>query len=107
MSIKPVLISGMLQRSEDIGMLKHQQEHKPVVEQQNLQTQLVKKTEELRHTVVNPDDTGKTDTHADAREKGKNEYFYRKKSGKKNNEEQTTDRVVKKNSSNGCFDVKV
>ena len=105
MSIRPVEISGMLQRSDDIGMLKHQQDHRPAVEQQNAQTQMTKRTDELRHQVNNPQNSDKADTHADAREKGKNEYFFRKKSSEKKKEEADC-RVVKKHS-NGSFDVKV
>ncbi|MBO5096824.1 MAG: hypothetical protein J6B96_00750 [Agathobacter sp.] len=105
MSIRPVDISGIMQRSDDVGMLKHQQDSRPAVEQQNAQTQVAKRTEELRHQVMNPENSNKPDTHADAREKGKNEYFFRKGNGNKKKEE-TECRVVKKHS-NGSFDVKV
>ena len=104
MSIRPVDISGMMQRSDDIGILKHHQDSRPAVEQQNAQTQVVKRTEELRHQVSHPENSDKSDTHADAREKGKNEYFFRKGKGDKKKEEDC--RVVKKHS-NGSFDVKV
>lgn len=106
MSVRPVDISGIMQRSDDVGMMKRQQDSRPAVEQQNLQTQMVKKAEDMRHQVVNPENSTKADTHADAREKGKNEYFFRKKSTDKKKEEQEEVRVVKKHSS-GIFDVKV
>lgn len=105
MSIRPVDISGIMQRSDDIGMLKHQQDSKPAVAQQNAQVQMTKKADELRHQVNNPENGNKPDTHADAREKGKNEYFFRKKDGNKKKEEAEC-RVVKKHF-NGSFDVKV
>ena len=105
MSIRPVEIGGMMQRSEDIGILKHQQDSRPAVEQQNAQSQMTKRTEELRHHVMNPENSNKPDTHADAREKGKNEYFFRKGNGNKKKEE-AEGRVVKKHSDGG-FDVKV
>ena len=106
MSIRPVDISGLVQRSDDIGAIKHQQDSRPAVEQQNVQTQMVKKEDELRHQVMNPENSGKTDTHADAREKGKNSYFFRKKSDENKRKEQPEDRVVKKHAG-GSFDVKV
>ena len=106
MSIRPVDISGMMQRSDDIGMIKHQQDSRPAVEQQNAQTQMVKKTEELRHQVINPENSSKADTHADAREKGKNTYFLRKKAGSKKQEAALEGKVVKKDAGRG-FDVKV
>lgn len=83
MSIRPVEISGMMQRSDDVGILKHQQDSRPAVEQQNAQVQVIKKTEELRHQVISSESGNKTDTHADAREKGKNEYFFSRKEKKR------------------------
>lgn len=107
MAINPVLVSGMIQRADDVGVLKHQQDVRPAVEQQNAMTQVVKKTEEKRRQVIQKDDTDKTDTHADAREKGKNAYFFRKKDGQKGKEESTSEnRVIKKNEG-GSFDIKV
>lgn len=106
MAISPILNSGMIQRTDDVGMLKHQQDAKPVIEQQNAQVQVNKRTEEMRHQVINSEDTNKTDTHADAREKGKNSYFFRKKTQKKKEEEKAENRVIKK-SMGGNFDIKV
>ena len=105
MAINPVLISGVMQRSDDIGMVKHQQEHRTSVEQQNLQTQMVKKVDNSRHQVVNPENSGKADTHADAREKGKNAYFFRKMTKGKKEENPPEDYVKKKTS--GGFDIKM
>lgn len=104
MSIRPVEISGMMQRSDDVGILKHQQDSRPAVEQQNAQVQVIKKTEELRHQVISSERGNKTDTHADAREKGKNEYFFSRKEKKKKEEAEC--KVIKKHS-NANFDVKV
>ena len=105
MAISPILNSGMIQRTDDVGVLKLQQEQRPMVEQQSAQTQLTRKADEFRHQVVTPADSNKTDAHADAREEGKNKYFFRKKESKKQ-EEKTDGRVVKKYSSGG-FDMKV
>ena len=104
MAITPILNSGMIQRTDDVGALRLQQEQRPVVEQQSAQTQMTRKAEELRHQVVTPADSNKTDTHADAREEGKNKYFSQKKKDKK--EEHKEDRVIKKYPS-GSFDMKV
>ena len=106
MAISPLLTSGMIQRTDDVGMLKHQQDARPAVEQQNAQVQVTKKVEEQRRQVITKDDTNKTDTHADAREEGKNTYFFRKKQNKKTQADTTVDRVIKK-SMGGGFDMKV
>lgn len=104
MAISPILNSGMIQRTDDVGALRLQQEQRPMVEQQSAQTQMNRKAEELSHQVVTPSDSSKTDTHADAREEGKNKYFSQKKKDKKEADE--GDRVIKKYSSSR-FDMKV
>ncbi len=106
MSIRPVDISGIMQRSDDIGIIKHQQDSRPAVEQQNVQAQMVKKADEMRHQVINPENSSKTDTHADAREKGKNEYFFRRKSGNKKKDSKLEDKIIRTHS-NTNFDVKI
>lgn len=107
MAINPLLVSGMIQRTDDIGVIKHQQDVRPAVEQQNAMTQVEKKTEAQHRQVITKDDTSKPDTHADAREKGQNSYFFRKKGmqGKKE-ESSSEDRVVKKNAGTS-FDIKI
>lgn len=105
MAISPLLMSGVVQRADDISMIKNQQDSRPVVEQQNVQTQMTKKVDAKRHQVVTAEDSDKTDTHADAREKGKNSYFFHKKA-KGNKEEQTSENHVVKKSMGG-FDIKV
>ena len=104
MAISPVLNSGMIQRTDDVGALRLQQEQRPVVEQQSAQAQMTQKADALRHQVVTPADSSKTDTHADAREEGKNKYFSQNK--KKKQEEKKEDKVIKKYSSSS-FDMKV
>ena len=102
----PLLVSAVIQRTDDVGVIKHQQDTKPAVEQQNAMTQVNKKVEETRHQVVNKNDADKADTHADAREEGKNKYFFRKKETKKNVSQPSEDRVIKK-TMGGSFDIKV
>lgn len=104
MAISPIMNSGIIQRTDDVGALKLQQEQRPVAEQQNAQAQMTRKADEFSHQVVTPADSNKTDTHADAREEGKNKYFFQKKNKKK--EEKQEDRVIKKYSTSS-FDMKV
>ena len=104
MAISPILNSGMIQRTDDVALLKHQQDAKPVAEQQNAQAEVARKVDEFSHQVVTPSDSSKTDTHSDAREEGKNKYFSQKKRDKKTEHKEGS--VVKKHTS-GSFDVKV
>ena len=105
MAISPILMGGVVQRADDISAIKNQQDSRPVVEQQNAQVQVEKKIGAQRHQVVTAEGSQKTDTHADAREKGKNSYFFRKKK-KENKQEQTSENHVVKKSVGG-FDMKV
>jgi len=105
--MRPAMISGMIQRTDDVGYLKQQQDSKPIMQQQNVQTQMVKRQDELAHQVLDPEHGNKTDTHADAREEGKGSYFFRKKSSKKKQDEKTGDRVIKKSNNGSSFDVKI
>ena len=105
MAISPILMSGVVQRADDVSVIKNQQDNRPMVEQQNVQTQVAKKVEEQRRQVITSEDTNKTDTHADAREKGKNSYFFRKKAKGKTKENTPEDHVRKKTT--GGFDIKI
>ena len=105
MAISPILNNGMIQRTDDIGALKLQQNQRPIVEQQNAQGKIEKRADEFRHQVVTPADSNKTDTHADAREEGKNKYFSQRKSDKEQVQKKE-DKIVKKYTS-GSFDMKV
>ncbi len=102
--MRPGMISGMIQRTDDIGYIKHQQDAKPAIQQQNVQTQMVKKEDNLRHQVMDTEHNNKSDTHADAREEGKGTYFLRKKHKEK--KEETEDRVVQKGQTSR-FDIKI
>ena len=105
MAISPIMNNGMIQRTDDIGALKLQENTRPMVEQQNAQSQIAKRADEYSHQVVTPSDSNKADTHADAREEGKNKYFFQKKKTK-NEKEENDGRVIKKYSSSS-FDMKV
>ena len=105
MAISPILMSGVVQRADDVSVIKNQQDNRPMVEQQNAQAQVAKKVEEQRRQVITSEDTNKTDTHADAREKGKNSYFFRKKAKGKTQDNTPEDYVRKK--STGGFDIKI
>ena len=104
MAISPILNSAMIQRTDDVAAMKQHQDAKPLAGQQNAQVQMARKADEFSHQVVTPSDSSKADTHADAREEGKNKYFSQKKKDEKSGNKEG--RVVKKHSS-GSFDVKV
>ena len=85
MTIRPVDFAT-IQRTDDVGMMKHQQDAKPVVEQQNIQVE-IKKQECF-----------------DAREEGKNKY---KQSMSKKKKDAAKDGKVVQKSAHGGFDIKI
>lgn len=50
MSIRPVDLSGMLQRTQDVTTLKQNEDNKPVVEQQFLHTAQMKQEQKMAHS---------------------------------------------------------
>lgn len=105
MTIRPIDFSGMIQRTDDVGVLKHQEDAKPQVDQQNIQSQMVKKEDEVRHQVIESNRNEELENHADAKEEGKNAYFGQKKK-KKTTKKQNDGKVIVKKQS-GSFDIKV
>lgn len=106
MAVTPILSSAITQRTTDISSVKQHQDSKPMVDQQNGQVQVAKKTEEMRRQVVHQSDASKMENHADAREEGKNKYFFQRKNAKQE-KEPVEDKVVKKEPIRGGFDMKV
>lgn len=47
MSIRPVVLNGMIQRTQDVGNLKQQEDNRPIVEQQNIQIEQQKHEDQL------------------------------------------------------------
>ncbi len=108
MTINPVHFNGMLQRTDDVSVVKHHEDAKPVVDQQNIQVSVQQRTDALLHNVTSREDSGQAENHADAREEGKGTYFdSRKQKEKKKELDSSSDgRVVRKMSA-GVFDIKI
>lgn len=106
MTIRPVDFNGMIQRTDDVGYLKHQEDAKPMQHQQNIQVQVDRREDTLAHHVSDTNDTEKTKSETE-NENGGNQYsgdggrFRKKKSKVKEN-----GKVIQKNTE--CsFDIKI
>lgn len=104
MSIRPVELNGMLQRSQDVGSLKQNEDNKPTLQQQNVQTQFSKDTVRQMQTVHHADDADNQQKRYDAKEKGSNEYEDNQK--KKKSKKEKDGKVIPKSISSG-FDIKI
>ena len=96
MSIRPVVLNGMIQRTQDVGNLKQQEDNRPIVEQQNIQIEQQKHEDQLTHRVQ------------DAKEKGNNEYEGESGRHKKRREEEPENegKVILKGQGSH-FDIKI
>ena len=83
MAVGPVTLNGMIPRTQDMGVLKQQEDSKPLVEQHNIQAHI--KTQESRQLkqVNHADDADQHEKRYDAKEKGSNEYKSQQKKKKK------------------------
>lgn len=74
MAVGPVTLNGMIPRTQDMGVLKQHEDSKPMVDQQNIQSQI--KTQEHRQLkqVNHANDAEDHEKRYDAKEKGSNEY---------------------------------
>lgn len=107
MSIRPVDMSGMIQRTQDIGNLKQQEDNKPVVQQHNIQIQQHKQEDRLLHQVQEPEQKENDGYRYDAKEKGNNSYEQDRKQKQKKKQEPEGDGKVRLKGFGASFDVKI
>ena len=101
--ISPLESNGIISRTQDISILKQNEDSRGDLVHLNTQDTFDNERDQFVHTVLNADDTDETDTHHDAREKGRNEYVDQRYKQKKQKKPQ--DRVIAK-SVHG-FDMKI
>ena len=108
MAIRPVEVQGVVQRSQDIGQIKQNQDQKPLVDQSNIQVQMNRETERNMRQVPKFDNSDKKENRYDAKEKGNGAYFGQKgkKRQRKDEEDDDEGSVVLKSIHRGSFDMK-
>lgn len=105
MSIRPVEFHGVVQRSQDVSALKQNEDNKPMLQQQNVQTQFAKETMQHLRQVNQANDSDNPEQKFDAREKGSNEYENHRNQKKKKKEDNSG--KVEAKTRKGGFDMKV
>ena len=68
MSIRPVDMNGVIQRTQDVGTLKQQQDMKPMVDQQNIQIEVQREEYRQSEQVTRKDDSQMEEHRFDAKE---------------------------------------
>ncbi len=106
MSIRPIDYNGMLQRTQDLGGIKHNENQKPVVEQQTIQVEQVKRERELTQKVIQTEEKDNEEFRYDAKEKGNGKYEGKGSRKQKNKKEQKDGEVILKDHP-ARFDMKI
>ena len=104
MSIRPIEFNGMVPRSQDMSIIKQNEDNKPAFDQQILATKNQEETQQSLKQVKQGDDAENYQKKYDAREKGSNEYEQNRRKGKKKAEK---DGKVIPKASMGGFDIKI
>ncbi len=82
MSVTPLGLHAMIQRTNDVGAIKQQEDAKPTVEQHSIQSQQIKQAHDLTHKVAQPEEKENENFRYDAKEKGNGTYQKRKQKKK-------------------------
>lgn len=106
MSVRPVVIQGTVQNSQNMTSLKHAENAKPAVDQANIAATTQKEVQHKAENVIRKENVNKEQQKFDAKEKGSNEYVSVKVKKKvKEEEAQGEEKVLVK--SQGGFDIKI
>ncbi len=74
MAVGPVTLNGVIPRTQDMTTIKQQEDHKPVLDQHNIQTTMKTQGERQLKQVNHKDDANEHKKKYDAKEKGSNAY---------------------------------
>ena len=107
MAITPLGLHATIQRTNDIGTIKQNEDNKPIVEQQSIQTQQVKQEHELTHKVAKSEEKENENYRYDAKEKGNGSYQGQEQKKRKNQEETKEIGKVILKGQQSRFDIKI
>jgi len=74
MGLGPLELSGVLQRTQDIATIRHNEEHKGQIDQNHFADRMNKEVDDRANTVKSTTETLNEQKKFDAKEKGSNEY---------------------------------
>ena len=108
MSVSPLTLNGMLQRTNDFSTMKQNEDNKPATEQQMLASHQVKQEQEQAHKVSMLKQKENEGYRYDAKEKGNGSYTGKHK--KKQNREESEkkgEKVILKGQGGSHLDIKI
>jgi len=104
MMISPIMAGGIVAQTQNVNLINNGEESRSQINYQHSQVSVDNQREEAHTTVVNSQESDKSDTRHDAREEGRNKYFDNRNKEKK--EKPSPDGFVVKKKGGG-FDVSV
>lgn len=107
MTVRPVHLNGMIQNTQDVSAIRHQENQRPAVEQQHIQIREEQKEQSKAQEVHKKEDADNDQKKYDAKEKGSNEYTYQRKKKKEKKENLPDGSVKIKQTMSGGFDIKI
>jgi len=107
MSITPLGVHAMIQRTNDIGIIKQNEDNKPMMEQHSIQTQQTKQEHALTHKVAKTEEKDNENYRYDAKEKGNGSYQEQEKKKKKQQQDTNESGKVILKGQTSRFDIKI
>lgn len=108
MSVGPLTLNGMLQRTNDYSTLKQNEDNRPITEQHTIANQQVKQEHALTHKVATLKQKENEAYRYDAKEKGNGSYQGKQKKKQNGKEtEKASDKVMLKGHGESRFDIKI
>lgn len=106
MIVRPVVLQGTVQNSQNVTGMKHAENIRPSVEQANIAATTQKEIQHKSENVIRKENINKEQQKFDAKEKGSNEYVSVKvKKKAKTVTDDEEEKVIVKNQSG--FDIKI
>ncbi len=107
MSVRPVDFNGMMQNQQNVSNVKHSEDQKPMLQQNQALQTITKQEQAMAKQVIHKDDLDREEYKFDAREEGKNKYFGNQKKRKAKEKEKATDGQVRVKGVARGFDISV
>ena len=107
MSVRPVDFNGMMQSQQNVSSLKHNEDQRPVLSQQQAFQTLTKQEEASARQVIQKNDAGREEYRFDARDGSKNMYQHNPGKKKAKQKEKMEDGHVRVKGMSGGFDMTV
>ena len=107
MSVRSVDFNGMMQNQQNVSTVKHSEDQKSQLLQQQAYQTVSKHEEASARQVVNKEGLNQEDYRFDARDGGKNEYQYERKKKQGKQKKKMEDGHVRIKGMSGGFDMTV